>query len=391
MTMSEGKGIDFLVDFWEEKYLREFVGNGGSKIKFVTGRKGSGKTFFLNLLEKAGKENGYKVVRFSAEDIWLHDFKEVYMEILSQSDLEASLSGCADEIVRQMGYDPDQIPSGQTFMDYLSSMGQGDALTRRAIRSQLKELFLNNPLMDNNFALACSLITGGIIGHPVLEQGNKELLLGWLSGDKTIKLTTLRQLGLSPARITKVNARHMLRSLAEVTRTGGSKGLLVLIDDMEILQDRSGNDTIRYTKMRREDTYESIRQLIDEIDSLKNIMFVYAFDRILLDNENAGLKAYQALWMRIQNEIRGERFNRFTDIADLDQLAYQEYDVPYLQKISASFSKDGTVLDASYLEEMVEKSKLGGIGLPAMIRDEVTRCEETGNYESPVMEGEPMI
>lgn len=66
-------------------------------------------------------------------------------------------------------------------------------------------------------------------------------------------------------------------------------------------------------------------QLIDDIDSMKHIMFVYAFDRGLMDDENAGLKSYQALWMQIQNEIVGERFNRFTDMVDLDRLAAQEY------------------------------------------------------------------
>ena len=35
-------GIEFLSDFWQEKYLQEYIKNGGSKIKFVTGRQGSG-------------------------------------------------------------------------------------------------------------------------------------------------------------------------------------------------------------------------------------------------------------------------------------------------------------------------------------------------------------
>ena len=35
---------------------------------------------------------------------------------------------------------------------------------------------------------------------------------------------------------------------------------------------------------------------------MKNIMFVFAFERELLDHDSAGLKSYQALWMRIQNE-----------------------------------------------------------------------------------------
>jgi len=49
-------------------------------------------------------------------------------------------------------------------------------------------------------------------------------------------------------------------------------------------------------------------------------MFIFAFGRKLIDDENSGLKSYQALWMRIQNEVEGERFNYFTDIVDTDKL-----------------------------------------------------------------------
>lgn len=41
------RGIGFLTDFWKEKYLQEYIKDGGSKIKFITGREGSGKTYFL--------------------------------------------------------------------------------------------------------------------------------------------------------------------------------------------------------------------------------------------------------------------------------------------------------------------------------------------------------
>jgi hypothetical protein len=111
------------------------------------------------------EELDYKTADFSAEDIWLHDFKDIYVEILRQCDLMECLYGCARQVIARMGYGADEIPDGMTFMDYLSSRDMGDALTRREIRLQLKELFLENPLMDNNFALACSLLTGGILGY----------------------------------------------------------------------------------------------------------------------------------------------------------------------------------------------------------------------------------
>jgi hypothetical protein len=159
-----------------------------------------------------------------------------------------------------------------------------------------------------------------LLGHPVLESSSKDLLWAWLRGDKSVRVPSLRKLGLAPFKITRYNARHMLRSTVEALRMGGRAGLVVLVDDLDILVKNSSLEEIRYTKMRREDAYECIRELIDEIDTLSHVMFVFAFDKELLEDEATGLKSYQALWMRIQNEIESRRFNRFADIIDMDKL-----------------------------------------------------------------------
>lgn len=366
-------GIQFLTDFWREKYLQEYIRNGGSKIKFITGRSGSGKTHFLHLVSSIAREENYKTVSFSAREIWMHDFREIYLEIFRQCDIMECLVHVSHYLIQEMGFDHHEIPEGMRFIDYLSQNGMGDALTRREIRSQLKTIFLDNPMLDNNFALACSMLTGSILGYPILEEQNKELLLSWLEGDRTVKLSQLRSLGFSPSRITRYNARHMLRSLAEVIRMGGYSGLFVAIDDLEILISRSSLEPVHYTKMKREDTYESIRQLIDDIDSMKNIMFVYAFDRELIDNENAGLKSYQALWMRIQNEIVGEHFNRFSDMVDLDRLAAQEYTPEVIIAISQSLaslpeSVRIAPLNHEKAEAVLRRAHTGAIGIPRLIQ-----------------------
>ena len=366
-------GVEFLADFWQEKYLQEYIRNGGSKIKFVTGRQGSGKTHFLRLMSVIAKKENYKTVQFSAKDIWLHDFKDIYVEILQQCDVMECLEAVSRHLIGQMGFDCQDIPEGMRFIDYLSQNDSSDAITKREIRAQLRKIFLDNPLMDNNFALACSMLTGSILGYPVLEEQNKELLLAWLTGDHTIKLSQLRALDFYPNRITKYNARHMLRSLAELVRMGGYSGLFVTIDDMEILISRSSLETVHYTKVKREDTYESIRQLIDDIDSMKYLMFVYAFERELLDNENAGIKSYQALWMRIQNEIVGEHFNRFADMVDMDRLAAQEYTPEVIVAISESIaSAQNNVLisplDRETAEQLAERARTGTVGIPQLIQ-----------------------
>ena len=318
-------GIEPFVSFVSEKYLLDYIARGGSKIKFVTGRPGSGKTHFLSYLLAKAKELGFVTASFSARDVWLHDFKEVYLEIFNRCDLMSCLQSCADEIIKSLGYDPKEIANGVTFADHLSAIGEFDPITKKEIRNQLRNFFLNNPLIDNNFAAACSLLTGGILGHPTLELSTKELLLGWLSCSNQARLSEIRRLGLSPSKVTKYNARHMLRSLLAVHKQAGKPGIVVSVDEMEILAGKNVMDNIRYTKMKREDAYECIRELIDEIDTLQHVMFIFAFDRRLIDDEVSGLKSYQALWMRVQNEIVSDMFNPFTDIIDLDSLGKRIY------------------------------------------------------------------
>ena len=69
-------GIDFLTDFWREKYLKEYIREGGSKIKFVTGQPGSGKSHLLKLTSRLAKQENYVTVSFSAKEIWMHDFRK---------------------------------------------------------------------------------------------------------------------------------------------------------------------------------------------------------------------------------------------------------------------------------------------------------------------------
>ena len=363
-------GMQFLTEFWRERYFQEYIKDGGGKIKFITGRKGSGKTYFLQTLGDLAHRENYKTVHFSARDVWMHDFRDIYVEIFRQCDICVCLEAASRLLIAEMGFDYRDIPEGMRFIDYLSQNGMGDALTKREIRTQLKALFLDNPMLDNNFALACSMLTGSVLGYPVIEEQNRELLLAWLEGDRTVKLTQLRAMGFSPSRITKYNARHMLRSLAEVIRMGGFSGLFVTIDDLEMLVNRSSLEAVHYTKVKREDTYESIRQLIDDIDSMKNIMFVYSFDRVLMDDENVGLKSYQALWMRIQNEIVGERLNRFADIVDMDRLAAQEYTPDVVVEISENFARqkaNAAPLGIEAAEEIVRRARTGSVGMLQLI------------------------
>ena len=367
-------GLDTLTDFLRQHYLEEYIPQGGSKIKFVTGRTGRGKSHFARRMLQEAEELGYLTVSFSAKKIWLHDFREVYVEIIRQCGVERVLTGCAKTVIQELGFDAAEVGDVRHFMDFLTEKGENDPLTRSEIRNALRKLFTRNAILDSCFAGCCSLLTGDILGYPVLEPSNREMIKAFLEGDKSVKSAGMRSIGLSPAPVTKYNARHLLRSLSEIIHLGGFKGLLVVIDDMETLLSRSRENPVYYTRLRRDDSYESIRQLIDDIDSMHYIMFMLCFDRELLDNDNYGIKSYQALWFRIQNEVVSARFNRFADIVDLDRYAAEYYDekalyvmASRLTQILKNLGLDKAPVSIEQIRDILERAKYGGWGLPYMV------------------------
>jgi len=380
-------GVGFITDFWEKHYLKEYIKAGGSKIKFVTGNKGSGKSHLLNIFSKLAKKDGYLTVSFSANQIWLNDFKFIFLETLRQCNLDVLMEKCSKKIIKELGYDTSQIKQGESFIDYLATLGKNDALERGEIRNQLRKFFKENPRMDNNFSIACSLLCGGVLGQPPLEEYNKELILKWLTNEKGFRLTSLRPLGMSPARITKFNARLMMQSLSELVIVSGYSGLIVTIDDLDVIVNKSSLAPLHYTKMKREDTYESIRELIDDIDNFKNIMFLFGCSKPLIDNEKLGMKSYQALWMRIQNEVGNDRINKFSDIIDMNKVARQVYTPELLMTMSKDFSKqiinlevEPKVIDRETASKLIEQSKQGGISIPILVKNAtlgITEWEES--------------
>lgn len=366
--------LEPLSDFWIKQYLETYIPAGGSKIKFICGYPGSGKTHFASLMRLEAEARGYLTVSFSARNVWLYDFRNIYLEIVRQCDPEQLMTVCAAQVVRRMGYDPAQIPEGRQFVDLLAERGENDAMNKKAIRDSLREMFSKNPLMDNTFAQACSLLTGGILGHPVLENSHRQTLVRWLNGDETLKASQLRAAGLTPSKVTKYNARHLLRSLCEVIRMAERPGLMVMIDDLETLLNRGSGDAMKYTKTRRDDTYESIRQLIDDIDSLRGVLFLFCFDRELMDNESIGVKSYQALWLRIQNEVISTRFNCFADIVDMDRYGEEAYTPEALSEMSMRLAEEAAKegipahpLSPDKAQALRDRAAFGQLGLPYMM------------------------
>ncbi len=366
--------LDSLTGFLAEQYLETYIPAGGSKIKFVTGLQGSGKTCFAETMLLEAAERCYLTVTISAREVWLHDFRGVYLEILRQCGLERILRDCADQIIREMGYDPASISEGKTLMDMLSEKGEGDAFSKGEIREALRRNFTRNPLLDNTFAVCCSLLMGDLLGYPVLENAYREMILAWMHGDPSVKASQMKAIGMSPIRVTKYNARNLLRSLCEVIHLSGRPGLLVVVDDLEQLISKSSDSPLKYTKGRREDAYESIRQLIDDIDSMRYVLFLLCMDREMMDDDSLGVKNYQALWMRMQNEVVSIRFNRFADIVDLDRYGDEYYTEDRITEMSGKLAEvlaregmETRPIGQEAATQLKARAVFGKLGIPYLV------------------------
>ncbi|MEO1785157.1 BREX system ATP-binding domain-containing protein [Thermodesulfobium sp. 4217-1] len=307
------------IDEFKDYYLYNFVGKGyGSKVKFLIGSEGCGKTHALRLLGKYAKDMGYEVCHLSIKDldIKISDMASLYKEICNQVNKERIVAGLCKRVASDIGYNDydGDVLFLPIMLEYEKGIPASDAKKeiRRSLGSIIKKLDVLPSFVTFCFQ-AC---------HARMVDDNNEvidILLKWLSG---ISLTRQEknQVGIFD-KLQRHNARLWLNCLIKLLDFVGIKGLFVAIDDLEsVLYKNDASKTLNYTRGNLNDLFEMIRQFIDETEHISNFIIFFAGRNELLDDEKRGFKSYEALQMRIQTGIiQKELFNPYADIIDFDQ------------------------------------------------------------------------
>jgi len=131
-----------------------------------------------------------------------------------------------------------------------------------------------------------------------------------------------------------------LNSLIQVLNAAGLTGLVVLIDDIEeITRAAPGTGRHLYTSNAVKDTCELFRQLIDDTELLHGFVLILAGGREIVEDVKRGFQSYEALWMRLHPGLaRGQRFNPYSDIVDID-LLYEAKGEDFSQQVAARLSQ----------------------------------------------------
>ena len=324
--MTLGTGV--WLDRFESHYLDRFIPHGGSKVKLLVGSEGSGKSHLLRYIQGRAEQKDYTVLYMSARTVGakLCDVPNLYRMITGSMDVGKLVTGLACVVGTELGYGTSIYDGHGILLPYIMEEGYEQPDAAREIRITMAKLLKHADISPSFFTFAFAMLRDRLL-TPDAEA--TRIATRWIRGEK-LETRERRDSGLHEI-LNKTTARRWLDSLLKLLVLSGQKGLVVLIDDIDVLYERSP-DTGRYlyTPGNNKDTYELFRQIIDDADLLKNLMVVLAGRRNMIEDDRRGFRSYEALWMRLQTGlVPSGQFNSLCDIVDVDlHLAAQGADFP---------------------------------------------------------------
>jgi len=261
------------------------IAQGGATVRFIIGRFGSGKSFFLNLARMVALEKKFVVVQ---ADISLYrrlhasggQARSLYTELMHNMSAGAkrdggALPGLVERWVSDVEFDVRQT---------------GDDL-QKDIYKRLKPL--QEYVSGYDFATVISKYVEGF------QQENDALVaasLRWLRAEYTTKTEARQDLGVRSI-INDQDVYEYLKLMAAFVRLAGYAGLLVNLDEMGVLSHQLNN------KPARNANYEMILRIVNDClqGSVMGLGVVFAGTDDFMDDRRRGLASHEALATRLAN------------------------------------------------------------------------------------------
>lgn len=271
-----------------EAIIEDFqrVENGGAAIRFVVGRFGSGKSFFLNLIRTVALERRFVVAnadittdrRLSGSNgVARALFSELTRNIATRSKAEGgALGNIIERWVSDIAYET-------------KDSGGTDADVSAKIMETLRPL--QDLVSGYDFAHVLAEYYRGYVEH---NQELQDSAIRWLRGEYSTKTEARKDLGVRTI-IDDDSFYDYLKLLAAFVRLAGYQGLLVSLDELVVLSHRLNN------RVSRDRNYESILRILNDClqGSVEGLMVIFAATDDCLTDQRRGLYSYEALATRL--------------------------------------------------------------------------------------------
>jgi len=311
-------GADLWLNWFKVHYLDNFISNGGSKVKVLTGTEGSGKTHLLRWIEIQAQQLGYLTTFLDLREstFRLSDIISLYKAISQSLDREELSRRLCVRVAKELGDLYEHYDGSVSIIPIMVENGFSRQNARHEILRSSQQIIANSDL-----SLSCATFAYNLINERMIEEnGNmSSICWNWFHGER-LESADKRRSRLYD-RLTRPTARVWLYSLIRLIHLCGFKGLVILVDAVETVTERDpATNRYLYTPNQAKDTCELIRQLIDDVELQKNLMIVLSGRPQMVEDERRGFKSYEALWMRLQTGLVPvpDFYNKYADIVDVD-------------------------------------------------------------------------
>lgn len=299
--------------YFQEHYLENHIAQGGSKVKVLTGEPDA-ISALMQRLEAKGKESHFQTIHLSARKMGrrLNDLPNLYRLLVARIDLSALFKGLTHQIIQRLGYAPDT--QGGNLLNQLIAEGLQRTEAVREIRQATGSFVRELDLTVSFSTLVYTLVRESLVANQAEELSTA---LKWLKGEK-LEPAEKQATGLYEA-LNRRNARCWINSLVHLIKASGQQGLMVMIDELEVMTERSeSSQRFLYSPSAVQDTCELFRQLIDDVELMRHFILILGGSPVLLEDEKRGFKSYEALWMRLQTGlVPGKEINLLSDLIAL--------------------------------------------------------------------------
>ena len=284
-----------------DEYLAEFVADGGAAVKVAVAPPELREAIAPAIRQEA---TGYLTAHVDAMQTKVHMVHHLFHAIARQVDWDAlaerwlrtALPGCGILV------EPDQPLSD------IDAIARNNGRSVPLLYSDINRAITNGILCDyrmgKEFRTAMAMLCLWRINPQNVSANDAEVVKQWLHGERC-NLTVLKRMQIYQ-RIGRHNARLLLASLATWVNMVGYRGLVLTLDLSSVIEnDVAVLASVRYSRAALLDTYEVLRQCIDEIDEMMHFLLVAITGYGLLDpaNPRRNIDNYSALKMRIIDEV----------------------------------------------------------------------------------------
>ena len=303
-------GVDDYLDFFDHEYISSFIQQGGATIKFcVFADAETGLDRFHQSIQLRAGDRGYQVVHVDAANSKVQMIEQIFFAIAAQIDWSHLAGQVARTAASAAGYPLPNESENLSVATLAYYYAVDEKELKRDINQKLQQIIFRDYEMVQEFRIAMLRLCQYELQTGQVTDAERDSIHSWLSG-------TLGQISMLKSarifrKIARHNARQMLFSLSRWLVVAEFTGLFLTIDIRQFAKHRpsENRDTqeVFYTRNAIMDAYESFRQLVDNSDEFSNFATLVFAAPDFLPDETRGVASYQALKLRISDEIRDRR------------------------------------------------------------------------------------